>query len=440
MGMKCIQCGTDNNLKDRTDRAGRCKSCNHSFAFEPTTVTDKRLQITDPFFAKAIADISADGTLFFTPKQLYYLLDKRLTARSASKGFWWLVPYIFLNIWAPGFIGTFLMVFLGGSPYAYLLVWVGLNLIFINKFFRASNSDQLSYAVRRTNARDLQVLGVLILIIGFFFSLRVLNSAPIYFLTVLLGMTSIVLGTWQKKRQVAIAKAPLFEQAQVRTWLDRWTMVNGTIPKLLRTPIEGQKAQTVDPDVSAYSFDRAVVCDSAKIAQLLIANNFHFENNCAVLSITGYPQSIFTTVMTMLKRNPDLKVYALHDGTPQGLRLINQLRSSPNWFQNSPVQLIDLGLLPRQVLAARSMLVQSSDNSAEASKRLPIEVRQGLSADELTWLDAGNFVELESFSPQRLIKVINQGISQTQTIESDGAIIWLGDGTGGYLYAADSFG
>ena len=122
------------------------------------------------------------------------------------------------------------------------------------------------------------------------------------------------------------------------------------------------------------------------------------------------------------------------------MRLINQLKSSPNWFQNSPVQLIDLGLLPRQVLAARSMLVQSSDNSAEASKRLPIEVRQGLSADELTWLDAGNFVELESFSPQRLIKIINQGISQTQTIESDGAIIWLGDGTGGYLYAADSFG
>ncbi len=438
MGMKCIQCGTDNNLKDRTDRAGRCKSCNHAFAFEPTTVTDKRLQITDPFFAKAIADISADGTLFFTPKQLYYLLDKRLTARSASKGFAWLFLYVFLNVWALGFIGSILSGLLG-KP-AFLIVWVVLNLTFINRFFRASNSDQLSYAIRRANARNLQILGVLILIVGGFSSLAS-NSAPVYFLTVLLGMTSIVLGIWQKKRQVTIAKVPLFEQAQVRTWLDRWTMVNGAIPKLLPPPSEEQNAQLIDPDVSAYSFDRAVVCDSAKIAQLLIANNFHFENNCAVLSITGYPQSIFTTVMTMLKRNPDLKVYALHDGTPQGIRLINQLRSSPNWFQNSPVQLIDLGLLPRQILSARSMLMQSSDHSAQASKRLPIEVRQGLSADELTWLDQGNFVELESFSPQRLIKIINQGISQSQTLESDGAIIWLGDGTsGGYLYAADSFG
>ncbi|MCY7324316.1 MAG: hypothetical protein LH660_21570, partial [Phormidesmis sp. CAN_BIN36] len=141
--MKCIQCGTDNNLKDRTDQAGRCKSCNHLFAFEPTTITDKRLQITDPFFAKAIADISADGTLFFTPKQLYYLLDKKLTARSSSKGFWWLIPYIFLNIWAPGFIGSILSGLLGKS--AFLIVSVVLNLIFINSFFRASNSDQLSY-------------------------------------------------------------------------------------------------------------------------------------------------------------------------------------------------------------------------------------------------------------------------------------------------------
>ena len=438
MGMKCIQCGTDNNLKDRTDRVGRCKSCNHPFAFEPTTITDKRLQITDPFFAKAIADISADGTLFFTSKQLYYLLDKQLTARSASKGFQWLFPYIFLSVWAPGFIGTILSAFLGQS--SYLIVLVGLNLIFINIFFRASNSDQLSYAIRRANAKNLQVLGVLILIFGGFSSLTS-NSAPVYFLTVLLGMASIVLGIWQKKRQVTIAKVPLFEQAQVRTWLDRWTLINGAIPKLLPPPSEEQNAQLIDPDISAYSFDRAVVCDSAKIAQLLIANNFHFENNCAVLSITGYPQSIFTTVMTMLKRNPDLKVYALHDSTPQGMRLINQLKSSPNWFQNSPVQLIDLGLLPRQVLSARSMLVQSSDTSAQAAKRLPIEVRQALSADELIWLDQGNFVELESFSPQRLIRVINQGISQSQTLESDGTVVWLGAGTvGGYLYATDSFG
>ncbi len=432
MGMKCIQCGTDNILKDRTDHSGRCKSCNHPFAFEPTTVTDKRLLITDPFFAKAIADISSDGTLFFTPKQLYYLLDKRLTARSASIGTALLVVYVVISVW--------IALITRAIPLLYLIFGVVINVIFIIQFFQLSKSNQFSYAIRRANARKLQILGGLILISGVFWGL-VSHSALIYFLAVLLGMVSIVLGIWQKKRQATIAKVPLFEQAQFKTWLDRWTLINGAIPKLLPPPSEEQTAQLVDPDVSAYSFDRAVVCDSAKIAQLLIANNFHFENNCAVLSITGYPQSIFTTVMTMLKRNPDLKVYGLHDGTPQGMRLINQLKTSPNWFQNSPVQLIDLGLLPRQILSARHLLVQSSDPSAQASKQLPIEIRQTLSADELTWLDQGNFVELESFSPQRLIRIINQGISQSQTLESDGAIIWLDDGTSrGYLYTADSFG
>jgi DNA-directed RNA polymerase subunit RPC12/RpoP len=73
--MKCINCQTDNNLKDRTANRGRCMRCNHQFAFEPTAMTG--VKITDPMFAKAIADISVNDTLFFTPKQLFYLLDKR---------------------------------------------------------------------------------------------------------------------------------------------------------------------------------------------------------------------------------------------------------------------------------------------------------------------------------------------------------------------------
>ena len=50
--MKCIQCGTDNNLKERTANQGRCSKCNHAFVFEPTTMG--AVKITDPFFAKAI--------------------------------------------------------------------------------------------------------------------------------------------------------------------------------------------------------------------------------------------------------------------------------------------------------------------------------------------------------------------------------------------------
>ena len=68
MGMKCIRCGTDNNLRERTNNQGRCKNCSHLFAFEPAIMNEVKL--TDGFFAKAINDISANETLYFTQKQL----------------------------------------------------------------------------------------------------------------------------------------------------------------------------------------------------------------------------------------------------------------------------------------------------------------------------------------------------------------------------------
>jgi len=65
-----------------------------------------------------------------------------------------------------------------------------------------------------------------------------------------------------------------------------------------------------DSDVTAYSFARVVVCQSDAIAQMLIANNFHFEYNSSILGISGYLQSIFDTTMQMLRRNRELKVFA----------------------------------------------------------------------------------------------------------------------------------
>lgn len=79
--MKCVQCGTDNNLQDRTENNGRCKECNHPFAFEPQNEEDK-LRFTDPFFANAISQLSNNNSLYFTPKQFFYFLDKKLKKKN----------------------------------------------------------------------------------------------------------------------------------------------------------------------------------------------------------------------------------------------------------------------------------------------------------------------------------------------------------------------
>ena len=107
--MKCIQCYTDNNLQDRTANAGRCSNCNHAFVFEPTSMKD--VNFTDPFFAKAIVDISVNNTLFFTPKQLLYFLDKRLKNKAVLGLGGCLISYLFLSVFTTLFWVVFCQLF-----------------------------------------------------------------------------------------------------------------------------------------------------------------------------------------------------------------------------------------------------------------------------------------------------------------------------------------
>lgn len=267
----------------------------------------------------------------------------------------------------------------------------------------------------------------------------VFNSFDLFVVSVILGMLSIYLGARQQSRLTGRTETFQINQNQLQDWLNRWQQINEPIAKMLPFPREEIAQVTISSDISAYSFDRAVICDSAAIAQLLIANNFHLENNCAVLSITGYPQSIFTTVMQMLSRNPNLKVYALHNASPRGVSLVYTLRSSPHWFQNTSIVIYDLGLLPRQLFARRNLFIQASEESAQQARQLPPEVRQSLASRELAWLETGNFVELESFSPQIIIQVLNQGIVQSQDGTATDSLVLI-DGGGSYMYATESFG
>ena len=433
--MKCINCGTDNKLKDRTANRGRCLRCNHQFAFEPTGMTG--VKITDPMFAKAIADISVNDTLFFTPKQLFYLLHKR--SRAKSEVFETLPGYIYTNIGCGIFLLILiLIIFPGGSIYFIWEMFV-INSVLLLGTFNASRSSEYPYKKRQKFAKNLLIWGGIVLVFGIGVSL-LSNSFPLFLASSAIGMLSIYGGTRKIDKKPAKSQEFTIELNQFQGWLNTWTAIN-SMTKLLPPPRALNANTAVSPDVSAYSFDRLVVCDRPEIAQFLIANNFHFENNCAVLSITGYPQNIFDTTMEMLRRNPDLKVYALHDCTPRGIGLVDRLRTSPNWFSDSSAIIIDLGLLPRQIIAAGdNIFVLSSESSARDAVQLPPAIRQDLSAEELEWLDLGNYVELEFFSAQRLIQILNRGIAGSLYLGSDDSNLILVDGTDSSTYVVDSFG
>ncbi|MEG4328839.1 hypothetical protein QUB37_23550 [Microcoleus sp. AT3-A2] len=411
--------------------------------FEPTTVTDQRFAFTDPFFKKAIEDISSQNMLFFTLKQFLYFIDKRLKYR-ASIGQWsWLGLYLFFPVLGAIFVWIFISNMLQDPPQlAVFILFIFYNVLWIGQLFKNSNSSQQGIHSRKNNAKNLQILGIIILVIGVPFSL-IINSFTGYITVCFLGLFSLWLGTSQKRRQQEIREVFLVNAAQSDEWLQRWQRVNGTLEKLLSAPRQNALPAAIDPEITAYSFDRAIICDSDEIAQFLIANNVHFENNCAILSISGYPQSIFSTVIEMLRRNTDLKVYALHNASPAGVGLVHQLRTSPNWFGNQAVTIFDLGISPRQILATRDMFVQQSQTVAQTARQLPDTVRQGLTAEELAWLDAGNFVELESFTPQRLLRVVNYGLAQSGDPQTNDGLILVDNAVGyggGYVFVSDSFG
>ncbi|WP_353929498.1 hypothetical protein WJM97_14390 [Okeanomitos corallinicola TIOX110] len=432
--MKCINCGTDNNLQDRTANQGRCKQCNHPFAFEPTSMGT--VKITDPMFAKILADISVNNTLYFTPKQLLYFLDNRLR-KKAFQPVSFVFLYLFFNIWVTLFFGGMTSAFLPNSFIIVNLIYQAATIFYL---FNNTKSSKLNNSSRKSSAKTLIFIGIVIIVVGIFISLS-LNSFPIFCTVVILGMLSTFLGTRQLGKVGNLPQEFLVPQSNLEGWLERWQQLNGKIEQLLHSPQERIAPASVNPDVTAYSFDRLIVCDSATIAQILIANNFHFENNCAILSVTGYPQTIFATTMEMLRRNPNLQVFAFHDCSPKGVSLLNHLLTSENWFLNSNLRIIDLGLLPRQILASkRGMFVQNAVPFARKSQELPTTVRQSLSAEELAWLDAGNFVELESFTPQMLIKVLQSGISGSLNLASHDSDLMLVDDSGNDIYIVESFG
>jgi hypothetical protein len=183
---------------------------------------------------------------------------------------------------------------------------------------------------------------------------------------------------------------------------------------------------------------------------MLVANRFHFENNCAILSIDGgYPENgRFEMILQMLKQNPSLTVFGIHDSGVEGLHLPLSLRSD-SWFPERTVRIVDLGLRPLHVLKSSFLLTYESPSN------VPPEIAAHLRPEEVTWLKQGDLAELASLRPARLMRAIYQGFNlagrmPTGQADADGGVVFVGspgsggevwvDNRGGDVFAPDSFG
>lgn len=329
------------------------------------------------------------------------------------------------------------------DPFNDILFEKSLRTISVNETLRFT-PRQFCYFLNSMKAVDktLSGLATLLLMIGIFGFFGCLASGN-FFGALCVPLVCVLINIVTPKVQKALGMMPSrnlkFSYEDVVRFLERWAEENGTIKELLLSPSKELTKASVPKELKEYSFDRLLVCETDEIAQFFIANNFHFENNCAVLSLDGYPHNLFSTIMEMVLKNDQLKVYALHNANWRGLAMLETLRDDEKWFKNYPnISIIDIGLRPRQFFQQKMFVQQYNQTHAKTPKDT-----SSVTNKEKRWLDAANVVYLESLNPSNLIRVVTKGIALSRDPEKAGELVTVSDSSTDaniYMFSTDSFG
>lgn len=204
---------------------------------------------------------------------------------------------------------------------------------------------------------------------------------------------------WYVARGIA-PHVPLAAAAFAPLW-DKWVAAHGAPSGVITRREAPAPRPELEPDIADYSFDRVVVCDRARTVDLLLANNFHFEHNCAVLGVEGYPKGPFPVVKKMLTRNPRLQVFALHDATIDGCRLPFRLARDPAWFGPAG-RVVDVGLRPGQTSKYRGLYRPSTTR---------VTVGGGITQKEAEWLSRYT-LELAAIRPEQVLRRLFAAVSR----------------------------
>jgi hypothetical protein len=158
-----------------------------------------------------------------------------------------------------------------------------------------------------------------------------------------------------------------------------------------------------------------------------------------VLTVDGYPEHAAPTLARMLKTNPRLEVFVLHDATPRGCSLAHFLRASPEWFPDPSVRIYDVAIRPAQAQRMRQLVWK---------RESPIVVKPhpALTEDERRWLST-RVMHVAALSPEQVIKRLYRALQSLPELAASsadgdsggGVFIWTTDATasdGG----GDSFG
>jgi hypothetical protein len=207
----------------------------------------------------------------------------------------------------------------------------------------------------------------------------------------------------------------------IEEMLDRWAEVNPD-EKLLTGPSRPNvKEADADSELGAASFDHVLICDRNEYVDFFLANLFHFHFSCPVLGVSGYPQDVFPDMIARLKENPNLRVFLVHDLTPDGLDLARKVKQDPQWFADGSAEIIDLGLLRAHSQTLRKMLAPLSD------------IPDGKGGAGVRGRDERKWTELAAVSPDTLISLCAAGLRDGKPFPTPKRSVRRGSDAGFYV-------
>src|SRR5262245_51432199 len=156
---------------------------------------------------------------------------------------------------------------------------------------------------------------------------------------------------------------------------------------------EAPHDEGVAGELHDYGFEALVICGADDIADFLLANGFHSDHKCPVLSFGGYPPGVYERLIDGLRERPPGAVIVIHDADWNGCDLRERVAADPRWFGGVETNVVDAGLGPGSARRFRGVWLEASASDVLHTRA---------SVEDAKWLNTYR-LELQAARPRTLL-------------------------------------
>ena len=233
---------------------------------------------------------------------------------------------------------------------------------------------------------------------------------------------------------LGVAAIAIFNKVRPPPKVPRKKATNVDIPRILQrygklnppthliSPKDAAVAEVPSP-LDGVVHDRLLVCERADFAAFYLANEFHLQNACHVISAVGDTVAREALVSALRERAAP-EIFVVHDLTPRGLGFAESIDHGRDWFAgHAGAKVVDLGLSGGQARALRTWA-----RPLTAAERIA-------GAPAIPDLAPDKGLDLAVYRPKQLLEMTRRGMdgrtSFTKLAADSGSDFWFDFNGGG---------